>query len=249
VLAHFIEEEGVPTACISIIRPYTEKVKPPRSLWTSFDLGRPLGVPNNAAFQKRVLLALLKLFEVPEGPVIIEDFPEDAPEVEDDATVVLTCPVYFGKNEDEPEGTDQMQTAFLKEIKSMRPWYDMAVATRKRTTVGVSGIDLDSIGNFLYAFAKGTIPENPRKDVDLSTTLKAAVEDLRAYYFEGITVQPGREIVSNKALLNFFWGETVAGKVLLEVQKVCAQSPDEAIKIVAEHFFAPHDVIARHKEK
>lgn len=248
MLAHYIEEEGVPTACISLTRPYTEKVKPPRSLWTSFELGRPLGVANDAAFQKRVLLALLKLFEVPEGPVIIEDYPEDVPEVENVVTV-LSCPVDYGKSKDEPAGTDRTHTAFLREIKAMRPWYDMAVAKRKRTTVGVSGIDLDSIGDFIYAFAKGTMPENPRQDIDLSTTLKSAVEDLRAYYFEGMTAQPGHENVPNQALLDWFWEETLAGKVLLEVVDVCEKSPDETMNLLAKIFLVPHAIKARHTEK
>jgi hypothetical protein len=247
VLAHFIEDEGVPTACISLTRPYSEIVKPPRSLWTSFDLGRPLGVSNDAAFQKRVLHALLKLFEVPEGPVVLEDYPEDAPEVEEVATV-LACPISYSNGKDEPTGTEPMHTAFLREIKSIRPWYDMAIAKRKRTTVGVSGINLDALGDFLYAFVKGTMPENPRGDVDLSTTLKSALEDLRAYYFEGITSQPGWENASNKALLNWFWEETVAGKVLLKVREACEKSPDEATKLLASHFLVPRDVAARHKE-
>ena len=121
MLAHYIEEDGIPTACISITRPYTEKVKPPRSLWTSFDLGCPLG-SNDPAFQKRVLLALLKLLEAPKdkGPVLIEDYPEDAPETGDDALIMLSCPVYYNKSEDESGDTDPLQTMFLQGIKSMR---------------------------------------------------------------------------------------------------------------------------------
>jgi hypothetical protein len=248
VLAHIIEEEGVPTACISATRPYTEKIKPPRSLWISFPMGRPLGVPNDPAFQKRVLLTLLKLLERPEGPWMLEDYPEDAPEVADDASIVLSCPVYYGTG-DEPEGTDPLQKAFLREIKAMRPWYDMAVAKRKRTTVGISRIDLDNIGEFIYAFLKGTMPENPRQDVDLSTTLKTAYEDLRAYYFESATSQPGQENVSNDALLNWFWFETEAGKVLQKVQQVCVKSTDPGMQMVAERFIVPRIVLERLKEK
>jgi hypothetical protein len=241
VLAHYIEEEGVPTACISIVRPYTEKVKPPRSLWVSFELGRPLGVPNDPAFQKRVLVALLKLLEAPEdkGPILIEDYPEDVPEVEGGVTV-LSCPIDYGQIQDKPEGADQLETSFLREITAMRPWYDMAMAKRKRTTVGVSGIDLDSIGGFIYAFIKGETPENPRQDVDLATTLKTAVEDLRAYYFEGVTTQPGQENASNEALLNWFWYETVAGKVILELNKACKNSPNKSLNMLAERFPVPH---------
>jgi hypothetical protein len=43
-----------------------------------FELGRPLDIPDDPIFQKRVLLAALKLLEAPEGS-FIEDFPEDVP--------------------------------------------------------------------------------------------------------------------------------------------------------------------------
>ena len=73
-----MEEEGLPTTQISLVREHTEKIKPPRALWVPFELGRPLGPPNDAAFQKRVLIAALKLLEASGGPVL-EDYPEDAP--------------------------------------------------------------------------------------------------------------------------------------------------------------------------
>ena len=78
-LGHYLEEEGIPTVAISLIRPQTEKTKPPRALWVPFELGRPFGPPSDAAFQKRVILAALRLLERERGPVVIEDFPEDDP--------------------------------------------------------------------------------------------------------------------------------------------------------------------------
>ena len=79
-LAHYIEDEGISTTQISLIREHTERIKPPRALWVSFDLGRPLGTPNDAPFQRSVLEHALKLFESPSGPVL-EDFPHDAPDM------------------------------------------------------------------------------------------------------------------------------------------------------------------------
>jgi hypothetical protein len=48
-LGHYLEEEGIPTVAISLIRPQTEKTKPPRALWVPFELGRPFGPPSDAA--------------------------------------------------------------------------------------------------------------------------------------------------------------------------------------------------------
>ncbi|MBT5161958.1 MAG: hypothetical protein HOL89_19300, partial [Alphaproteobacteria bacterium] len=46
-LGHFLEEEGIATTIISLIRVHSEKVRPPRSLFVPFELGRPLGAPND----------------------------------------------------------------------------------------------------------------------------------------------------------------------------------------------------------
>ena len=78
-LGHYLEEEGIATVGISLIRPQTENTKPPRALWVPFELGRPFGPPSDATFQKRVILAALHLLERERGPVVIEDFPEDDP--------------------------------------------------------------------------------------------------------------------------------------------------------------------------
>ena len=59
-LGHYLEEEGIATTQISLIREHTEAMKPPRALWVPFVLGRPFGVPNDAAFQRRVVLAALR---------------------------------------------------------------------------------------------------------------------------------------------------------------------------------------------
>jgi hypothetical protein len=234
----------MPTAGISLIRPHTETIKPPRALWVSFELGRPLGAPGDADFQKRVLVGLLKLFEAPAGPVL-EDYPEDEP-VSDEITV-LSCPVNFSQSATESEDADALQVAFRREITAMRPWYDIAVNQRQRTTVGVSGIDIENLGDFIYAFTKGEEPENPRDDVQLAYTLKMAVEDLKAYYVEGITAQPGQSNASSKMLQDWFWEETVGGKVLLALKEACESSSDKMMQMIGSHFIAPGEVARRHK--
>ena len=110
MLGHFIEEEGLPTAGISLIRLHTEIIQPPRALWVPFELGRPLGPPDDAAFQRRVLLALMGMFEASGGPRL-EDFPEDEPETSGEITV-LACPVDFTQASAESGETDQLKDAF-----------------------------------------------------------------------------------------------------------------------------------------
>jgi hypothetical protein len=234
----------VPTTGISLIREHTETIKPPRALWVTFQLGHPLGAPDDPAFQKRVLEAVLGLLEAPAEPPVLVDFPEDEPE--NDEITVLSCPVNFAQSADESEGVDPLLVALRREITAMRPWYDIAVNKRQRTTVGVSKIELEALGDFIYAFVKGEEPENPVKDTLIVYTLKYAVEDLKAYYIEGITAQPGQSGASSQVLQDWFWEETVAGKVLLALKKVCEASPDKMMSLVGSHFVVPGDVARRH---
>src|ERR1700744_2302950 len=74
-----LEERGFSTVAIASVRAQAEKPPPTRALWTTSQLGRPLGEPENASFQRRVLLAALSLLERTDGPVILEDFTEDPP--------------------------------------------------------------------------------------------------------------------------------------------------------------------------
>ncbi|MCP4668434.1 MAG: hypothetical protein GY849_18985, partial [Deltaproteobacteria bacterium] len=190
-LSYFFEDEGVPTTQISLVRLHTETIKPPRALWVPFELGRPLGVPNDPGFQRRVLLSALRLLEAQTGPVL-EDFPEEAPVATDEPTI-LSCPVGFARKEEDLTETQKLCAALKREMDAMRPWYDMAVKKRGRTTVGVSGLDLKSMADFICSFLEGDPPESPRKDIPLPYALNLATDDLKAYYFEGITSQPGQE--------------------------------------------------------
>ena len=121
-LAHYIEQEGVATTQISLIRLHTEVIQPPRALWVPFDLGRPLGVPNDADFQKRVLVSTLKLLEESSGPVL-KDFPEDAPVSREEDTV-WACPIKLARKKIDLDDADALRAAFKKEVVELRAWYE-----------------------------------------------------------------------------------------------------------------------------
>ena len=78
-LGHLLEREGIATVCIALVREHAARMRPPRALWVPFDLGRPFGAPNEPAFQSEVLRAALALLVREDGPVILKDFPKDAP--------------------------------------------------------------------------------------------------------------------------------------------------------------------------
>ena len=235
-LAHFFEDQGLPTTQISLIRLHTEQIKPPRALWVPFELGRPLGVPNNAAFQKKVLLSTLKLLEAPEGPVL-RDFKEDAP---DSAVVdvVWACPVNLTRKEANLSTTAAMRAALKKEMVELRSWYDLALKKQQRTTVGVSGLDMEQVVEFIGAFLDG-FPENPRHDIALAYTLNFAVDDLKSYYYEAAAAQPGDLSPTSSDLDGWFWEQTAAAKVLFAIKDRCLESEDKMLQLVGKLLLIP----------
>lgn len=236
-LGRFIEDEGVPTTQISLIRLHTETIQPPRALWVPFELGRPLGVPGDPEFQRRVLLSVLRLLEAPQGPVL-EDYLEEAP-ASPDQPAVLSCPVDFTQDRTDLTDGEKLCSALRKEMGAMRPWYDMALGKRGRTTVGVSGLALDAIPGFLCAFLGGDPPASPLKDVKLPYALNLATDDLKAFYFEAITSQPGQESVSGEGVSDWFYGETVAGRLMYKLREVCGKSEDKLMKVVGNVLIVP----------
>jgi hypothetical protein len=236
-LAHYLEDEGLPTVQISLIREHTEKIKPPRALWVPFELGRPLGVPNNAAFQTEVLRSTLALLEAPSGPVLA-DFPEDAPAASD-APVVLACPVNFPAPVKDLTDIERLQQTFQNEIAELRSWYDLAVAQRGRTTATVSGLSPEAMGTFVGAFLNGHIPDSPRDDLPAVSVLKLAVEDLKAYYAEAMSAQPGQQQATSTTLTDWFWHQTTAGQVLFTLQERGKHSDDKSWQIFSQNLLVP----------
>ena len=54
-----------------------------------------------------------------------------------------------------------MRDALKREVRELRSWYDLALKKRGRTTVGVSGLNMEELVDFIGAFLDG-IPKNPR---------------------------------------------------------------------------------------
>ena len=202
----------------------------------TFDLGRPLGVPNNAGFQKRVLLSALKLLEEASGPVL-RDFPEDAP-ADREADVIWACPVNLARKKIDLNNADALRAAFKKESVELRSWYDLALKKNQRTTVGVSGFEINQVVEFIGAFID-SVPANPRQDISLPFSLNFAVDDLKAYYYEAAAAQPGSASPTAEELDNWFWGQTVAAKVLFAIKDRCLQKEDKMMQLLGKILLIP----------
>ena len=236
-LGHYLERAGFATAGLSLIRLHSEKIRPPRALWVPFELGRPLGVPHDAAFQSRVLQALIDLFDASEGPVLV-DYPEDAPGSGADDMEGLACPMRFDAPVSEDETLDM---AVLREIGELLPWYDLARERRQRTTVGVSGLEIEDVARTLSSWLSPSAPVEVVNGHTPKAMLKLAVEDLRAFYFEAAAGQPQGDDIGSKQLADWFWGETSAAKLLLALRERLIPDEDPALRMLGHNSVVPRE--------
>ncbi len=239
-LAIYLEEEGLATTQISLIRIHSERTMPPRALWVPFELGRPLGVPNDPGFQKRVLGAAFALLDAPHGPVLV-DYPEDVPAASvgggADAMDGMFCSIDFPPPPDATAPTSEIGIALLNEIGSLGPWYELAVIRRGRTTVGPSGLPIVQAGKYLSAFLADQATECPRDDMPAARVLKLAYEDLKAYYTEAITIQPG--YATSRRVEDWLFRETVLGAALWRLRSLCRASTDEQYQFLGRNSIVP----------
>lgn len=234
-LGHFLEREGIPTAQISLIREQTAAIKPPRALWVPFMLGRPFGAPDKPDFQRDVLHALLRLFERSSGPVL-EDYPDDAPAGDaGDAETAFACPVSFARA---AVDDDNPVTAMQREIAQLAPWYDLAKKRRGRSTVGISGLSIGDAAK--YAASHLEACPAPYSGLSAGVALKRACDDIKAFYYEAVAAQPGN--LRAKDIERWFWHETIAARVFLEIQQVCLKSNDRSMQPLGRISLVPRAV-------
>lgn len=238
-LAHYLEEEGVPTTQISLIREHTETIRPPRALWVPFELGRPLGVPEDPELQRRVLKAALDLLEVSEGPVLV-DFPEEirTPEIKaEQEDMVWACPVNFTPANKDEGDQEKLISAFRYEIAELRSWYDLGLEKSGRTAV--SNFEPDSASGLLGGYILGDPPDIPGVDLPLAVALRLAAQDLKAFYFEAAISRPDADLPESTEFNRWFWNETAAGRVLKVVKERCLKEKDAALRMTGAMLLIP----------
>ena len=74
LIAGRIEQRGIPTACIALVRAVAEKVRPPRALAVPFRFGAPLGEGGDEEGQLAVMRAALRLLDDAGPPPVLRDY-------------------------------------------------------------------------------------------------------------------------------------------------------------------------------
>jgi hypothetical protein len=232
-LGHYLEEEGLATVAISLIRPQTERTRPPRALWVPFELGRPFGPPSDPAFQKRVILAALQLVERQSGPVIIEDFPDDDPRARPDPGWRLP----FDHAADANGSAETIASELETEIELLRGRHDRWVTEHGGSTIGLSGLSITDFVRLVAGQVRGAALTSPRDGFSPPLMLRFAVDDLKAYYLEAGAA--GSAKPSSRQLGDWFWNATAAGAALHAIRAACLVSSDDRLKLIAGNFMVP----------
>ena len=170
MIARVLEERGLSTIALSLVREHTLKVKPPRAVWVPFPFGMSVGHRNDLAEQRAVLDLAFSTLDAATGPVLV-DF------------------VAAARN----ERAAPLQSSDV-EIQARARTIDFPAeveATRARWTArpGLSGVAPEQFGE-LARFLAGYVPGGDADyggrtpDVPLLQFIRYAVEDLRVMYME-----------------------------------------------------------------
>lgn len=217
-----LEDRGTPTVTISLVRVQAEKTRPPRALHTPFPLGRPLGEPGDAGFQLAVLRKALALLERTDGPVLLEDFAEDAPGQRDNPA--WQAPVL-------PAGV-----SFSAELSALLPVWAQARARFGRSIVGLSGQPPQGWAGFAKAVLAGGLPLVPAHPTT-ALAVRFMCDDIKALY--GEAAQAVGPLPSARQVDAWFWRHTAAGALLKALREAAMASGNNALKTVGGRFFVP----------
>ena len=197
-----MEKAGIATVTLASTLSVAERMEPPRALWADFPLGRPLGHPQDAAFQHDVLRRAFALLEEESGPVLVHH-----PDVIDADETPLTCSI--------PPAFDADASAAALEIRGLRKAYERSVEARHGATEVGRSIGPDEIENavdVLQAIADGT----PWKDAGIpgGNTI-SLVHDIRSYYEEAAMQLVDGPPPAGRAAEAWFYETTETGKVVM----------------------------------
>ena len=231
-LGHYLEEEGIATVAIALIRPQAENTRPPRALWVPFELGRPFGPPGDALPEAGLLAALGMLVE-DGGPVRIIDFPDDDPRARPDpAWQPPFMPAALA------DGDAQSLASRLEaEILLLQGAHQRWRGQYERSTVGLSGLSIGECARYVADWLRGKAPPSPRDGFSAPLILRFAVDDLKAYCLEAAGA--GTAKPSSRQLGDWLWNETATGAALHALRELLLTQEDERLRLIVANFIVP----------
>lgn len=232
-LAHYLERHGLPTSLIGLIGRHVALMRPPRALVVPFELGRPFGAPDEADFQRRVLLDALRMLERSDGP-IMETFP-DAPPGSPAELPSWSPPIERVRTDRLFDGDNELAAAVAAEIAGLRPSYDRWLRQGGRRLDRITGKDPKEIVALILAYTRDQSIDSPMPAYPGHLAVKFAADDLKHFYYQAALARPAR--VSDVEMDEWFFDGTLAGRLIVNLKEALLKSGDETLRAFAATSF------------
>ena len=167
----------------------------------------------------------------------LAEYSESAPS-DPDSEESWVCPVNFGAQKPDTEQADILSRV-LGEISDLSPWFELGRERRGRSVFGVSQLNIQDCTRFLASLLTSRNPESRAPNASLGESLKRTSEDLFAWYTEAAAAQPGALLPTSRALENWYWNETAAGRLILDLARSRFDHPDPLVRRVIERNLIP----------
>ena len=197
------------TVAIGSIRGQIYGTAPPRGLFCDFPLGRPLGVPGDAMFQRRVIERAFGMLELTEPGV--EDYEVV---IEDGDSQPLACPL--------PARMDPDAHPAIDEAKGLRPAYERAIAKYGNRAGAVRLLDADAIPAAIESFIR-VAEGHPWKQAGIPGIPARVSQDIRGYY-EMAAMEIADHTPAAWAGYRWFRGQTKTGEVIRKARDAMRES-------------------------
>ena len=191
-------------------------MSPPRALWVPFEMGRPFATPNDVGLQQRVLIAALSLLDEPNSEPLLKDYAEEASNLDGDLNWEFP-----GKL-----GTESV----IAEASSVLPIWHRAQTSSNRTTAGISGLSPEAAVEYIDRYLSPDPMPNPKAMAPVSRA-RFAIDDIKVFYFEAALASGGRP--SSYQLNEWFWKQTLAGKMVLDFQESARLAEDRNLRLIS----------------
>ena len=218
-------------------------MRPPRALFVPFELGRPFGPPNKPDLQQRVLFDVLKLLERNDGP-LIEDFVSSLADdnVSEEENEGWSCPVNLVNPRNDLTDIQNLALDLKQEIVLLHPWYQESIESfGGRRLDGLTPYSPEEIVDILLSFVEDPQIESFLSDQPISRALKLTADDLKHFYFQSAMARPTN--ISDGQLENWFYGETLAGKLLIKIRAICLDHDSKTLQLIGRTNFVPNAML------
>ncbi len=223
MIAHWIEQAGINTVVIGLIKPHLEQIQPPRALWVPFELGRPLGPPGNPKLQREVLQQALSLVETAEQP-ILEEFKTEDPRAT--ASSKWVAP------------SIETVTTVAEESAALKSYYQQQCVSQSRTSVGVAKTPIKELADLFDRVFQENELTTLREEISPRLMLRLAFDDLKSYYVEAALANNKQP--SSMQIYDWMWHDTLLGKQMRELRHRFMASDDEKLVDLGTKFIVPH---------